>query len=133
MVRLRRRRCAGLATIIAVTLPAVAGCAPSGAVSSRSAAPAGEVVVLPSAPSEGAVLELLAAAQRSLWMEMYLLTSDAAIETLVSRRRAGCDVRVILEAHPYQADGANQVAHDRLATAGIDVRWASARFNYTHA
>lgn len=64
---------------------------------------------------------------------MYLLTDDAAIETLVARRQAGCDVRVILEPHPYQADGANQGAYDRLATAGVDVRWASARFNYTHA
>jgi phosphatidylserine/phosphatidylglycerophosphate/cardiolipin synthase-like enzyme len=80
-----------------------------------------------------AVLSLVGAAQSALWMEMYLLTDDDAIDALVGRRQAGCDVRVLLEPHPYQADGANQPAYDRLAAAGVDVRWTAARFAYTHA
>lgn len=80
-----------------------------------------------------AVLSLLAGARRSLWLEMYLLTDDAAIETLVERRRAGVDVRVVMEPHPFQADGANDAAFERLAAAGALVAWASPRFALTHA
>jgi cardiolipin synthase len=80
-----------------------------------------------------AVLDLISSARASLWMEMYLLTSDDAIAALAARAAAGCDVRVILEPAPYQDAGANQTAYDRLAAAGVDVRWSTARFTYTHA
>jgi len=80
-----------------------------------------------------AVLDLLASARTSLWMEMYLLTDDDAIAALAGRAAAGCDVRVILEPAPYQQAGANQAAYDRLAAAGVDVRWSLPRFTYTHA
>ena len=39
---------------------------------------------------------------------------------------------VILEPHPFGADGANQPAYDRLAAAGVGVTWASPRFALTH-
>jgi phosphatidylserine/phosphatidylglycerophosphate/cardiolipin synthase-like enzyme len=80
-----------------------------------------------------AVVSLLASARTSLWMEMYLLTDDGAIEALVERRRAGVDVRVRLEPHPFGADGANGPAFERLAAAGADVAWTSPRFALTHA
>ena len=90
------------------------------------------VLVEPDAGPD-AVWALLAGAQRSLSLEMYLLTDAATIELLGARRAAGVDVRVLLEPHPYQADGANQAAFDELAAAGVDVRWASPRFALTHA
>src|SRR5205814_5034324 len=40
---------------------------------------------------------------------------------------------VLLEPHPYQADGANDAAYARLAAAGVAVRWANPRFALTHA
>ena len=80
-----------------------------------------------------AVLDLLASARESLWMEMYLLTDAGAIATVAERAAAGCDVRVILEPAPYQDDGANQSAYDQLRAAGVDVRWSLPRFTYTHA
>lgn len=80
-----------------------------------------------------AVLDLIAAARVSLWMEMYLLTSEEAIAALEERARAGCDVRVTLEPAPFQSEGANQDAYDRMTAAGARVRWATARFSYTHA
>lgn len=79
------------------------------------------------------VLDLLASARSSLWMEMYLLTDGGAIAAIAGRAAAGCDVRVILEPAPYQQDGANQPAHDQLVAAGVDVRWSLPRFTYTHA
>ncbi len=90
------------------------------------------VLVEPEAGPQ-AVLDLMAAARRSLWMEMYLLTDADAIAALAERAAAGLDVRVILEPAPYgDADG-NQAAYAQLAAAGVDVRWATARFTYTHA
>jgi phosphatidylserine/phosphatidylglycerophosphate/cardiolipin synthase-like enzyme len=80
-----------------------------------------------------AVLDLIASARTSLWMEMYLLTDAGAIAAIAARAMAGCDVRVILEPAPYQADGANQPAYDQLVAAGADVRWSPPRFTYTHA
>jgi cardiolipin synthase A/B len=96
-----------------------------------SAAPV-RVLVEPEAGAD-AVLGLFAAARRSLWMEMYLLTDTSTIDALVARSRAGVDVRVILEPHPYQADGANDDAFARLGAGGVLVAWASPRFALTHA
>jgi cardiolipin synthase len=95
----------------------------------------GSPVALVVEPDAGpqAVLDLIASARSSLWMEMYLLTDAGAIAAIAGRAAAGCDVRVILEPAPYQADGANQTAHDQLAAAGVDVRWSLPRFTYTHA
>jgi len=80
-----------------------------------------------------AVLDLIASARASLWIEMYLLTDARAIAAIAARAAAGCDVRVILEPAPYQDDGANQTAYDQLVAAGADVRWSLPRFRYTHA
>jgi phosphatidylserine/phosphatidylglycerophosphate/cardiolipin synthase-like enzyme len=124
-----------LAVSIAASIVAsLAGCAPpTGRVGAGPLpSPALGVLVQPGA-GPGAVLALLAAARRALWMEMYLLTDDAAVDALVGRAQAGCDVRVLLEPHPFQADGANDAAYQRLAAAGVIVRWANPRFALTHA
>lgn len=82
---------------------------------------------------KAAVLSLISAARRSVWAELYLLTDGDAVAALSARAAAGCDVRVLLEPAPYQAETANQDAFVRLTAAGADVRWATARFTYTHA
>ncbi len=79
------------------------------------------------------MLRLIAGARQSVWVEMYLLTDGDAVSALAARAAAGCDVRVLLEPAPYQAETANQGAYARLAAAGADVRWSTARFTYTHA
>ena len=128
-----------LSTIVSVsvsrlTLAAVASAGACDApVDARpTAGSAVQVIVEPDA-GPNAVRGLLAAARRSLWMEMYLLTDGATIDALVARRRAGVDVRVVLEPHPYQADGANEDAFERLTAAGVLAAWASPRFALTHA
>jgi phosphatidylserine/phosphatidylglycerophosphate/cardiolipin synthase-like enzyme len=97
-------------------------------------APSGPVSLLvePDAGAD-AVRDLLKGARASLWMEMYLLTDEATMDALIDRRRAGVDVRVLLEPHPYQADGANDDAFARLAAEGVLVAWSSPRFALTHA
>jgi phosphatidylserine/phosphatidylglycerophosphate/cardiolipin synthase-like enzyme len=66
-------------------------------------------------------------------MEMYQLTDPRALAALGERARAGCDVRVTLEPAPYENEDANAPAFTRLAADGVLVRWATARFAYTHA
>jgi len=90
------------------------------------------VLVEPDAGPD-AVRALLSGAQRTLSLEMYLLTDAATLDLLGARRASGVDVRVLLEPHPWEADGANQAAFDQLAAAGVDVRWTSPRFALTHA
>jgi cardiolipin synthase A/B len=119
-----------------VGLLAAAGCGlPAGVAPPTRTGTAARPVSLLVEPDDGpaAVLGLLDAARSSVWMEMYLLTDERAIRALAGRAAAGCDVRVILEPSPYENAGGNQDAYDELAAAGVDVRWASARFAYTHA
>jgi phosphatidylserine/phosphatidylglycerophosphate/cardiolipin synthase-like enzyme len=80
-----------------------------------------------------AIVDLIASARASVWMEMYLLTDARAVAALAGRARAGCDVRVILEPAPYQNEDGNQAAFAELAAAGATVRWSTPRFSYTHA
>jgi len=105
---------------------------PGSAARSTSASLPAQLLVEPDAGA-GTVLDLISSARASLWMEMYLLTDDRAISAIAARADAGCDVRVILEPAPYQDAGANQAAFDRLAAAGVDIRWSTSRFTYTHA
>jgi cardiolipin synthase A/B len=116
------------------TIP-VLGCGPvdvrSAPGANTNAAPV-RLLVEPDAGPD-AVVSLMAGARRSLWMEMYLLTDEGALDALVARRQAGVDVRVVLEPHPFGADGANQGAFERLSASGAVVSWASPRFALTHA
>jgi len=115
-------------------------CVPGPADSSRTAPPTStsttaSTTTLVVEPEAGAapVLSFIRGAQRSIAVEMYLLTDDDAIQALADARANGRNVQVILEPHPFGADGANQAAWDRLAAAGVDLAWASPRFALTHA
>jgi phosphatidylserine/phosphatidylglycerophosphate/cardiolipin synthase-like enzyme len=79
------------------------------------------------------VLDLIASARASLWMEMYLLSDARAIDALAARAQAGCDVRVALDPAPYGDETGNEGAFAALGAAGVAVRWSSPRFTYTHA
>ncbi|HXI60095.1 MAG TPA: phospholipase D-like domain-containing protein [Polyangia bacterium] len=78
------------------------------------------------------IIDLIRGARRSVALEIYLLTDGDVLAALVDARAAGRQVSVILEPHPFGADGANRAAYDRLGAAGAEVTWASARFALTH-
>jgi cardiolipin synthase A/B len=74
--------------------------------------------------------ELLNSAKKSVDLEIYEL-SDPAIETILANdAHRGVDVRVVLNAH-YTESG-NEPADAFLASHGVHVHWASARFDLTH-
>lgn len=106
-------------------LAAWAGCGwPAGPARARAPTGAADLIVLPDDDGQ-AIPAALAAARRRVWVEMYLLTDDDALDAMVAAHRAGADVRVLLEPAPYGADGDNQPAYLALQQAGIDVRWFS--------
>jgi phosphatidylserine/phosphatidylglycerophosphate/cardiolipin synthase-like enzyme len=64
---------------------------------------------------------------------MYLLTSDAVIGALSDQRRAGREVKVVLNrTFPYRG-APNDEAFRRLREAGVSVTYGPDAFRYTHA
>ena len=80
---------------------------------------AGEVHVYTDREIREALLELLNGAQRSIDVEMYVLTDDEVVTALERAEGRGAEVRVILD--PNQAG--NQKHVERLKGHGIEVKW----------
>jgi len=91
--------------------------------------PAPEVVASPGGQER--IICLIDQATDSLDAQLYLLTSEDAIDALVRAHRRGVDVRVILERDV--PGGENEDAYVELASAGVMVRYASSSFYRTHS
>lgn len=72
------------------------------------------------------------AAQKSIFLEMYLLTQHTVINALEDAASRGVDVRVMLESAPYGGSSPNATL-DKLNAAGIKARIANPAFEFTHA
>ncbi|HEY9721115.1 MAG TPA: phospholipase D-like domain-containing protein [Oscillatoriaceae cyanobacterium] len=77
-------------------------------------------------------------ARRSVQIECYMLTEKTLIQDVIAAKKRGVQVQVMLEQHPYMGPnpsptGPNQSTAKTLAQAGIQVRWTSRKFRYTHA
>lgn len=96
-------------------------------------------------PDQGVspILQAIQGARKSLWLETYMFTDHDAttqlVQALCERARAGVDVRVILEQHPYfpttpgtPASNPNAATYQALAAGGVKVQWSDPRFSYTH-
>lgn len=74
--------------------------------------------------------ELLRAAKKSVDLVMYELEDRRIESILAADARRGVDVRVILNEHFTESDNAPAFAY--LRSRGVQVRWASSRFDITH-
>ncbi len=91
-----------------------------------------QVFVEPDAGSK-VITNAIHQAQKSVWLEMYLLTSHNIISSLEEAAHRGLDVRVMLEAHPYGSGGISPTQTlDRLNAAGIKTETSSPDFALTH-
>ena len=136
----------------AVCLALVACAAPSATVSGGSdgsatsqcsgagcgAAPTGAgatglgVFVEPDA-GETPVLHAIEGAQRSVWVEVYLLTDRNVINALEDAANRGVDVRVLLELNPYGSGSTYaQQTLQELQAAGVKAEGADPAYHYTH-
>lgn len=89
------------------------------------------LVVLPDDGRESILAEIDAATS-SILLEIYLLSDNETINALVRAHNRGLDVRVLLEEHPFGGAGNQEEVFNRLAAAGIDVRWNNPVFRFSH-
>ena len=79
--------------------------------------------------SEPLIYQFIDSARSSIDMTMYELNNSSAVNDLTARRKAGVDVRVVLD----QAEKShNESAYAQLTSAGVGVVWSSTAFRYTH-
>ena len=78
------------------------------------------------------VLEFIGSAQTSLLIKQFTLTDESLIDAIIARKRAGVDVRVMLNAARSGGDRANDETYERFSAAGIAVQWANPKFYVTH-
>ncbi|MCI0474950.1 MAG: phospholipase D-like domain-containing protein [Anaerolineales bacterium] len=106
----------GTATVPAIPTPAVAALKP---------------IVQPESGVQP-VVALLNSAQKTIRMEMYLLTEREIIDALKAARGRGVDVRVMLEPSPFGGGAGNRPALNDLQAAQINVKNSNPAYRLTH-
>jgi len=91
-----------------------------------------QVFVEPSAKATP-ITSAIAAATKSVWVEVYLLTDREVINALENAANRGVDVRVLLETHPYGSGSVSPAeVMQQLQAAGVKAEGADPSFHYTH-
>jgi cardiolipin synthase len=91
-----------------------------------------QVFVEPDAGSQ-VITSAINNAQKSVWLEIYLLTDRSVISSLEEAAHRGVDVRVMLETHPYGSGSTSPTeTMDRLQAAGVQVKSTNPAFALTH-
>jgi len=79
------------------------------------------------------IVNAIAGAKSSVWVEVYLLTERNVINALEKAASQGIDVRVMLEGHPYGGGSVSpQETISTLKAAGVKAQEASPAFALTH-
>jgi phosphatidylserine/phosphatidylglycerophosphate/cardiolipin synthase-like enzyme len=71
-------------------------------------------------------------AQKSIWLEIYILSDRNVIRTLEEASNRGLDVRVMLEPRPFGGGTSPSKTVDILAAAGIKAQFTNPSFSLTH-
>jgi cardiolipin synthase len=91
-----------------------------------------QVYVEPDA-GDGFLLDGINNAQKSVYLEMYLLTDRKIVSALEDAAHRQLDIRVMLEAHPYGSGSASATAMlNKLQAAGAKAEATSPDFSLTH-
>ncbi len=80
---------------------------------------------------EHPITDAINGAQKSVWLEMYILSDRNVIRALEEAANRGIDVRVMLEPHPF-GGGSPARAMDQLRAAGAKVQESNPAFTLTH-
>jgi phosphatidylserine/phosphatidylglycerophosphate/cardiolipin synthase-like enzyme len=82
---------------------------------------------------DGFLIDGINNAQKSVYLEMYLLTDKKIISALEDAAHRSLDVRVMLETHPYGAGSVSPTSTlDKLQAAGVKTEPTSPAFALTH-
>lgn len=109
--------------------------APSpGTVAFASPVAAADVIGVFIEPGDGRspLLDEIAAAKKSIDLEVYIVTDEIILQALEAAQKRGVAVRVILEEHPFGGEGRQPEVFARLEQAGIAVRWGNPVFRFSH-
>ena len=90
-----------------------------------------QVYVEPDA-GEHPITDAINVAQKSIWLEIYILTDRNVIRALEEAANRGVDVRVMLEPHPFGGGGSPARTMDQLRAAGAKVQESNPSFALTH-
>jgi cardiolipin synthase A/B len=85
-------------------------------------------------PNDGeqVIINAIASAQKSIWLEIYILSDRNVIRVLEEAANRGLDVRVMLEPHPFGGGTSPSETLDRLAASGIKAQFTNPSFSLTH-
>lgn len=79
------------------------------------------------------IVNAIRGAQKSVWMEMYLLTNKSVMTALEDDANNHIDVRVMLEQHPYGGGSVSpQETLAKLKAAGVKAQFSDPDFALTH-
>lgn len=78
------------------------------------------------------IVDAIHAAQKSVQLEIYLLTQRSVIYALEDAANRGVTVQVMLEPHPY-GGGSPTATLDKLSSAGVQAKTTNPSFALTHA
>ena len=87
------------------------------------------IIVEPDGKSGAEVVSAINAAKTSVHMTMYMLSNSDVISALISRHKAGVDVKVLLDSSSQTSNGS---VYSQLKSAGVGVAWSSTQFTFTH-
>ena len=91
-----------------------------------------KVFVEPDA-GDAVIVNAIRGAQKSVLLEMYLLTDTKIIRALEEAAHHGVTVRVMLETHPYGSGSVSPTETlDKLKAAGVQAQATSPNFSLTH-
>ena len=91
-----------------------------------------QVYVEPEA-GDGFLIDAINNAQKSVYLEIYLLTDRKIIAALEDAAHRHLDVRVMIETHPYGSGSASPSATlDKLQAAGVKTEATNPNFALTH-
>ena len=89
-------------------------------------------IIVEPGDSGSQLLSAINGAKKSVHMTMYLLTESDIINALIARKKAGCDVSVVLNQNFSGTSTNNQTAYTQLNNGGVAVHWAWNAFTLTH-
>ena len=82
---------------------------------------------------EAPLLEEIKKAQKSIDLEMYLLSNKKIIQALKDAKKRGVAIRIILEKNPYKLEWFNKKIFKELKEVGIQMKWGNPDFRLTHS
>jgi phosphatidylserine/phosphatidylglycerophosphate/cardiolipin synthase-like enzyme len=93
--------------------------------------PSRSLVVLPD-DSAKPILEAIASASKSLRVKMFVFSDPGLLKAVISARRRGVKVRVILNPARRNGEADNEDARKKLTRAGVEVADGNPAFDLTH-